>query len=101
MAPWIGKGAGGAPLSWPADVPATVERPEIFVVIFADRPQDLQPLETPRGTRSPLEQALDAVRDGAREMPVEQDLTEPEPLRYRVDRLIFCVRPCTEGRREP
>jgi hypothetical protein len=96
-------GAEGAAVTWPDDVPVAPpglppERAESFIVVLADRPQDLGSFVTARagergspGPRSELELALDAVRIGVREMPAAD--AGPSPPRYRVERISFFVTP--------
>ena len=105
-------GARGAPVSWPADVPAgggsaPAERPETFVVIIADRRQDLRPLEASRdaasfggGPVSALDRALQVARRGVREVPTE-DGPDEQPLRYRVEQLSCYVVPAGEPEQAP
>ena len=97
-------GSEGQPLSWPRDVPTMGGgRSETFVVIMADRRQDLGSLSTgarrslqsgatAREARSELERALDEVRTAVREMPAEDSPT-PSRLRYRVERFSILVQP--------
>ncbi|HWZ72685.1 MAG TPA: caspase family protein [Casimicrobiaceae bacterium] len=89
-------GSEGAPLQWPADVgagPADMPRLETFVIIVADRRQDLGALITPPGyrrstERSPLDIVLEEVESGRREVPGEM-ADGDAALRYCVTRVEF------------
>ena len=91
--------ADGEPLFWPADVPLDPNgRPETFVVITADRRNDLSGLASrqpaPRSARrSPLDLLLDEVRVGSREVAPASGATEGDALRYRLDRVEFVLLP--------
>ena len=92
-------GADGGVLEWPPDVPtgpSTAEgiRSESFVIITADRRQDLSALGTPpertRGVASTSLDALSAeVRSGVRGTPAAARF----PMRHRVDTIDFFVLP--------
>jgi len=94
--------AGGLPLSWPAQLPATGPRAESIVVIFSDAPQDLRRLETD-GVRmsdmqvggmatapSALKALLDSVNSGTREFDLTGGL---QTVRYSVECIDFLVEP--------
>ncbi len=89
-------GAEGTPLFWPVDVPVDrAGRPETFVVITADRRNDLSGLasreQIRRGAiRSPLDVLLDEVRLGTRDVGAPPAV---ETLRYRLDRVEFVLVP--------
>jgi hypothetical protein len=92
-------GSGGAALGWPADVPRDAGRSELFVLIVADRQQNLRPLETVSGTTrelrpaaaSPLDALLEEARSGTREMPLE--VADAPQLRYRIEQVEFFLEP--------
>lgn len=92
-------GDGGTALEWPGDVPHDAGRAELFVVIVADRQQNLRPLETVSGTArsapgevaSTLDALLEEARSGTREFPAEANGV-PQ-IRYRVERVEFFLEP--------
>ena len=91
-------GSGGTPLDWPADVPRDAGRSELFVLIVADRQQNLRPLESVGTTRelrtgpaSPLDALLEEARSGTREF-APQDSDAPQ-IRYRVEQIEFFLEP--------
>jgi hypothetical protein len=81
-------GQAGSALEWPEDVPSDVARSELFVILLANKEQDLRPLETPIGTarRAPgepvsvLDALLEEARSGTREFPAQLAVA---PVRYR------------------
>jgi hypothetical protein len=86
-------GEAGTALEWRPDVPRDGPRPEAFVLVVADRRQDLGALETPkglRGTRSGLDQALEEVRSGTREWGAATGAVDGA-LRYAVERVDFLL----------
>jgi hypothetical protein len=91
---------GLKPLFWPPEVPKDGQpRPESFVVILSDRPQDLRALESPgmaapkgaEAGRSQLQQLVDQVATGrTRDQPAED---APPDVRYAVEHICALVDP--------
>ena len=96
-------GQDGTALEWPADVPDDAGRAELFLILLANKPQDLRPLETAIGTArraagdplSPLDALLEEARSGTREFPVQ---VAAAPVRYRVEQVDFFLEPRTRPR---
>ena len=89
-------GPGGTALEWSSSAPRDGGRPETLVVIIADRPQDLSPLQSRDAARgpqelSPLEAALAEARTGVRSWPSES--SSGSSLRYRVDNYDLILEP--------
>ncbi|MFD5697290.1 caspase family protein [Streptomyces lasiicapitis] len=89
----------GVELFWPDDLPRGAPRPESFIAVVTDRPQDLTRLaqrgtarRTPGG--SPLQRLADDIVTGVRDAR-RPDHMEPA-VRYRVARCDFHLHP---GRR--
>ena len=94
-------GPGGTALEWSPSAPRDGGRPETLVVIIADRPQDLSPLQSrsvARGLQelSPLEAALAEARTGVRNWPSES--SSGSSLRYRVDNYDVILEPTVRPR---
>jgi Caspase domain len=97
-------GKDGTAFEWPADVPRDAGRAELFVVIVADRQQNLRPLETvsgaarqaPGAPASTLDALLEEARSGTREFPAD-DNGVPQ-IRYRVERVEFFLEPSARPR---
>lgn len=89
-------GPEGPALQWPAAFPTDGGRAESFVVIVADREQDLSVLQTRRAlvvNPSPLEQAVAEASTGVRDWPAELNAIAAAPLRYRVDTCDIVLQP--------
>jgi hypothetical protein len=92
-------GPDGTVLAWPDGVPDDAGRPEVFVIVLADKPQDLRSLETVPETarakggkpRSALDALLEEARSGTREFPAQQQTAKA--LRYRVETVEFFLEP--------
>jgi len=88
-------GPSGTSLEWSRSLAGDGGRLETFVVIVADRAQDLSLLETrDTGRRelqapTPLQAALDEARTGVRDWPAESATS----LRYRVDTCDVILEP--------
>jgi hypothetical protein len=92
-------GNGGTTLDWPTDVPPDAGRSELFVLIVADRQQNLRPLESVgertrelrTGPVSTLDALLEEARSGTREFaPADTDAPQ---IRYRVEQIEFFLEP--------
>lgn len=92
-------GSGGTALDWPADVPRDAGRSELFVLIVADKQQNLRPLESVgektrelrTGPVSTLDALLEEARSGTREFSPED--TDAPQIRYRVEQVEFFLEP--------
>lgn len=92
-------GSGGTPLDWPPDVPRDAGRSELFVLIVADKQQNLRPLEfvgektreLRTGPVSALDALLEEARSGTREFSPEQ--ADAPQIRYRVEQIEFFLEP--------
>ena len=95
----VGDGAGVS-VHWPDPqhssdpVPRDEPRPESYVAIVSDRPQDLRRMQT-RGVRgdsptSSLQRLLDSVRSGTRDSSPNPNV---EPVRFSVVRFDFLLDP--------
>lgn len=94
-------GPGGTALEWSPSAPRDGERPETLVVIIADRPQDLSPLQSRDAARrrqdlSPLEAALAEAQTGVRSWPSES--SSVSSLRYRVYNCDVILEPAVRPR---
>jgi Caspase domain len=93
-------GPSGPGLVWSESLPADGGRQETFVVIVADRAQDLSSLrsrESPRDEpRSRLQLELEQASDGVRNWPAEA--TPARLLSYRVDTWDVILEPSTRPR---
>ncbi|MFL5980304.1 MAG: caspase family protein [Gaiellaceae bacterium] len=92
-------GSSGTALDWPADVPRDAGRSELFVLIVADKQQNLRPLESTgektrelrTGPVSALDALLDEARIGTREFaPAAGDAPQ---IRYVVEQVEFFLEP--------
>ncbi len=93
-------GSGGTALEWSLSAPRDGGRPETLVVIIADRPQDLSPLQSRDAARpqdlSPLEARLAEAQTGVRSWPSES--SSASSLRYRVDNYDLILEPTVRPR---
>ena len=99
----ISNDLAGVRLYWPDGLPRGGPRPESFLVVATDRPQDLRALEQkdiPRRatSRSSLQSAIDALLVGRRRSPADSN---GDPVRYRVQRFDFLLHPRQRPRPEP
>jgi caspase domain-containing protein len=88
-------GSSGIALQWPGSLPRDGGRLETFVVIVADRAQDLSSLGTriTRQVPTPLQAALEEASTGVRNWPAESDAVPAAPLRYQVDTCDVVLEP--------
>jgi hypothetical protein len=91
-------GAKGRALEWHDEVPRDAGRSEVFLIVLADRQQNLRPLETPEATArrsagmpaSALDSLLEEVRSGTRDWGPEEGAPS---VQYRVERIEFFLEP--------
>lgn len=80
-------GSSGTALQWPASLPGDGGRLETFVVVVADRAQDLSSLQTRDAVEAPtpLQAALEEAHTGIRNWSAESEPVPTAALRYKVE----------------